>query len=164
MRRAEPPRLAIALSTLAALLLAVCPMPPWLLPARPDWLSLLVIFWILRAPQHVGMGSAWVAGLVLDALCGGVLGPRALAMAVLAYVVLVLRPRMLHYTLVQQMGAVAGLSAVSQFLCRWAQGLAGTEAVHPWLLAGSLTAAFCWPIVSLQVGSRGRMETWDAAA
>ena len=35
---------AVALSTLAALLASLYPLPAWLLPARPDWLVLVVVF------------------------------------------------------------------------------------------------------------------------
>ena len=151
-------------ATVAALLLAVTPLPLWIAPARTDWLTLLVVYWVLRAPRQVGMGFAWLLGLAMDAICGGMLGPRALAMSVVAYAALVLRARMLHHTLPQQMAEVFLLSACAQLLLRWAQGFSGHTGVESGFLMGSLTAAFCWPVVSMQVGSRRRLEAWDGAA
>jgi rod shape-determining protein MreD len=151
-------------STVAALLLMLLPLPAWIAPARPDWLSLLVIYWVLRDPVHAGIGFAWLAGLAGDALCGGLLGPRALAMSAVAYVVWVLRARILHHSLPQQMAAVFALSVSAQVLMRWAQGFTGHPQVGWQLVWGSLTAAFCWPLIGAWLGTRGRMENWHASA
>jgi len=38
----------------AALLVSLYPLPVWLLPARPDLLALVVIFWVIALPQGFG--------------------------------------------------------------------------------------------------------------
>jgi rod shape-determining protein MreD len=158
------PLLLVWSSALVAALFAIYPLPAWLMYARPEWLVLWVIYWVLRAPQHVGMGSAWIAGLLLDGILGGPLGAHALACAVVAYMTLALRSRMLHYTLVQQMGVVCAAIGTGQLLCHWAQGLGGQSTPSMAFLMGSLTSAFCWPIVSMRSGHRGAMEGWDTPA
>lgn len=164
MRRgAQSPVAAIVGSTIAALLLAVFPLPGWLMPARPEWLALLVIYWITRTPTHFGMTTAWLLGLLMDGIAGALLGPRALALAVVAYLALVVRPRMLHYTLLQQMAVVCALTAVGQLLNFWAQGIFGHAPPTLWFLMGSLTTAFCWPIVSMDIARRREMEDWNAS-
>jgi rod shape-determining protein MreD len=157
-------RLAIGLSAVAALLFAVYPLPAGFLHARPEWLSLLVVYWVLRAPLEVGMGSAWLLGLLFDGLTGGPLGAHALALCVVAYVVLALRARILHWSLVQQVLLVGGCAALGQFLCHWVQGLAGHPAPDASFLLASLTTAACWPIVGVQFGPGGRAGAWDAAS
>ncbi len=151
-------------SVVLALLLVVMPLPAWVAPARPDWLSLLVFYWVLRDSGSAGFGLAWIAGLAADALCGGLLGPRALALSVVAYVVVVLRARILHHSLPQQMLTVFALSALAQLLLRWAQGFTGHAQMGAGLFMGSLTAAFCWPLIGMWVGARGRMENWHGSA
>ena len=151
-------------SAVGALLLVLLPLPAWIAPARPDWLCLLVFYWVLRDPGSAGLGFAWLVGLAGDALCGGVLGPRSLALAVVAYVVLVLRARILHHSLPQQMALLLGLSASAQLLLRWAQGFSGHAEVGAGLLMGSLTAAFFWPLTGSWLGMRGRMENWHGSA
>lgn len=150
-------------SVTGALLLVLLPLPAWIAPARPDWLSLLVFYWVLRDPDSAGLGFAWLVGLAADALCGGMLGPRALALSVVAYVVLVLRARILHNTLPQQMAMLFVLSASSQLLLRWAQGFSGHAAMGGDLLMCSLTAAFCWPLIGSWLGMHGRMENWHGS-
>ena len=151
-------------STAAALLLLLMPLPSWMAPERPDWLSLLVFYWVLRDPVNAGIGFAWLAGLAADALCGGMLGPRALALAVVAYVAWVLRARILHHSLPQQMAAVFALSVLAQVLMRWAQGFSGHAVMGVDVLMGSVTAAFCWPLIGTWLSMRGRMEDWHASA
>ena len=150
-------------SVTVAMLLLLMPLPSWIAPARPDWLSLLVFYWVLRDPDSAGLGFAWSVGLAADALCGGMLGPRALSLSVVAYVALVLRARILHNTLPQQMATFLALSASAQLLLRWAQGLSGHSAVVGSLLMCSLTAAFCWPLIGSWLGMRGRMENWHGS-
>lgn len=161
--KAGSPLLLIGASALVALLLAISPLPQWLAPARPDFVALLIIYWVVRAPDRFGMGTAWLLGLLLDGIAGGLIGPRALAFAVVAYFALVLRSRMLYYTLAQQMGLVFAMVLSGQVLCHWAQGVGGAG-VDPWFLMGSLTSAFCWPVVTGNVTRARGMERFDATS
>jgi rod shape-determining protein MreD len=162
-KEAGSPLLLIGTTGVLAVLLAIYPLPAWLAPARPDFMALLAIYWVVRAPDRFGMGSAWLAGLLLDAVAGGLLGPRALELAVVAYFALILRPRMLYYPLPQQMGLVCAMVLTGQILCHWAQGVGGAG-VDPWFLMCSLTSAFCWPLVTGGAGRSRGMERFDAAA
>ena len=45
----------ILLTFFAAYVLAVLPLPLWLLWARPEWVALLLIYWTIALPQRVGM-------------------------------------------------------------------------------------------------------------
>jgi rod shape-determining protein MreD len=153
---------ALLVSALVALLAALAPMPEWLAPARPNWLGLWVIFWILRLPQHVGLLSAWSIGLVFDGMSGSLLGPHALGLVVVAYFAIVLRTRMLHYALAQQVALAAVLCGGGLFIAHWAQGLGGRSSMNLWFLMGGLTSAACWPIVSMRSSWVRHMEGWDA--
>ena len=154
---------AMTLSAVAALLASLYPLPVWLLPARPDWLALVVIFWIMRLPQGFGIGSAWLLGLLMDGLEGGVLGRHALALSVVAYASILLRRRMLHYSLLQQMLLVFALCATDQILCNWVQNLAGHATSSLVFLMGSLTGAFCWPLFAFGAPRERSLESWRSS-
>ena len=64
----------ILLSFAVALLLAVFPLPLWLGWARPEFVALALIYWVIALPQRVGMVAAFGLGLVLDILEGAVPG------------------------------------------------------------------------------------------
>ena len=74
-------------SVLVALLLGLLPLPAWLQPFRPYWLALVIAYWLIEAPERVGLGIAFAAGLAADLAFGGLLGEQALRLTVLAFIV-----------------------------------------------------------------------------
>ena len=75
----------VYISLLAAL---ICLLVPWsglALKARPDFLLLVVIFWLIRAPNLCNIGTAWLVGLIADLASGGIFGQYALAYTCLLY-------------------------------------------------------------------------------
>ncbi|MEO6697921.1 MAG: rod shape-determining protein MreD [Paraperlucidibaca sp.] len=74
MPRHRNPLPGMLLSVIAALLLCVMPLPEELNPWRPEWLTLMLIFWGMHAPQWVGIWTALVLGVLLDVLLATPLG------------------------------------------------------------------------------------------
>ena len=68
----------IVTSFLAALALTVLPLPDWVALIRPEWVALVLIYWCMALPGRVGVGFAWITGLLLDVLRAGLLGQHAL--------------------------------------------------------------------------------------
>ena len=54
----------IILTFLVAFVLAVLPLPAWLLWGRPEWVALTLIYWCIALPQRVGI----LTGLVVRPL------------------------------------------------------------------------------------------------
>lgn len=52
---------------------------------RPDWVALVVLYWVIALPHHLNVISAWVVGLIMDILLGSTLGIHALSMAVISW-------------------------------------------------------------------------------
>ena len=76
----------IVLSFFLAYLLAIVPFPEWAMNYRPEWVPMVLIYWVMALPYRVGIGSAWCAGLILDILKGSVLGLNAIGLVIVAYV------------------------------------------------------------------------------
>ena len=137
----------ILLTFLAAYVLAVLPLPQWLLWARPEWLALTLIYWTIALPHRVGMVTGLVLGVGLDVLEGAVLGQNAFALVVVALLSLSLYQRLRVYSLAQQAGVVFVLIGVNQLICQWVQNLEGTGAVSPFFLLPAVSSALLWPVV-----------------
>ncbi|KAG1316575.1 hypothetical protein G6F63_016017 [Rhizopus arrhizus] len=60
-------------SLVVALLLGLLPLPALLQPLRPYWLALVLAYWVIEAPERVGLGVAFASGVIADLLYGGVL-------------------------------------------------------------------------------------------
>ena len=63
-------------SLLVALLLNLIPFGR--VNAMPDFLALALVFWNVQQPRRVGIGAAFVFGLLMDVHQGALLGQHAL--------------------------------------------------------------------------------------
>ena len=113
---------------------------------RPEWVPILLIYWVIALPYRVGIGVAFAAGLVLDALEGLTLGVNALALVVVAYVALSLHQRMRMFSALQQSGLVLVLVGLNLMLCNWLQIVTGQSSPSNLMfLMAALTSAIIWP-------------------
>lgn len=114
---------------------------------RPDWVGLLVIFWVLVLPERVGIFVASLVGLLYDTLVGTPLGMYAAVYAALAYTVLLLHARLRMYPVGQQALVVFLLLGVTHILAQWLKmallDLVSGE-LHIW---SALASAVAWPWV-----------------
>ncbi len=99
----------LPVSLLLALLLGLVPLPETLQPLRPYWLALVLAYWILEEPDKIGVGVAFMLGLVADLAFGGLLGEQAMRLVILAFILDRFRPRMRFFPLSQQAVAIGGL-------------------------------------------------------
>ncbi len=99
----------LPISVFVALLLGLLPLPGVLLPLRPYWLALVLAYWLIEAPDKVGLGVAFILGLLADLLFGNLLGEQALRLVILAFILQRFRPRLRFFPLSQQALAIGGL-------------------------------------------------------
>lgn len=78
-------RWLIWLSFGGAMALRILPLPEALEHLSPDWLLLALLYWCLALPEVVGIGTAWLVGLLADALTGTLLGQHAFAYALVTW-------------------------------------------------------------------------------
>jgi len=67
-------------SIVLALLFSIIPLPDLITHFRPLFLPLVCIYWAIYHSHSFGIGKAWIAGIILDALHGTILGQTALAL------------------------------------------------------------------------------------
>lgn len=136
----------IALSFMVAYLLAIVPFPEWAMNYRPEWVPMVLIYWVMALPFRVGIGSAWCAGIVLDILEGSVLGLNAMSLVIIAYVTLSLHQRLRMFSSLQQSGLVFALVGLNLMLCHWLKIItSGSVNSSLMFLMAALTSAVIWP-------------------
>lgn len=149
----------IVTSFLLAYVLAVLPMPLWLMWARPEWVALILIYWAIALPHRVGILTALALGVMLDALEGAVLGQNAFSLLVVALLCQTLYQRLRVFSVLQQAGTVFVLIGINQLVCQWVQNLEGVGGPSLLFLLPAVSSALLWPVV-LHVLRRLRRQYW----
>ncbi len=128
--------------------LAVNMLPLGRIVWLPDMLLLLLAFWSLNQPQRVGLGIAFVLGLIMDVDRASLLGQHALAYTLLVFVTGWMCRRLLWFSSpVQALHLLPVFAAAHgiQVLLRVATG-----GIFPGLefLIAPVIETLLWPVVS----------------
>lgn len=140
-------RLVVAATVCVALLLMILPMPEWARPFRPQWLTLVMLYWAIALPHMVGVGSGFLAGITLDVLTGSLLGQHALGLSVVVFIAIQLHQRIRVFPFWQQSLGILVLLIVEHLLALWVIG--ATRATTPGLVYWAVPpiGAVLWPWV-----------------
>ncbi len=139
----------IITSFLVALALTIVPLPDSLRLLRPEWISLVLIYWCMALPGRVGIGVGWFTGLLLDVSRDALLGQYALALAVVAFLTLHLHQRLRVFPLWQQALTVFVLVMLESLLVMWVKGLTGQAPAFWKMLLPAISSMLVWPPVYL---------------
>ena len=119
-------------------------------PALPDLLALVLVFWNVHQPRRVGVGVAFVFGLLMDVHQGALLGQHALAYTLLSFVAITIHRRLLWFGLPSSRRCRSCRCSSPRTRCRWWCGmLAGGMFPGWWLLLAPVFEALLWPLVTL---------------
>jgi len=153
-----PVRAGTILASLAAALLLN--FLPWnSIALVPDFVALVLAFWCVRQPRLVGLGAAWLLGLLTDVGNGVLLGQHALAYCLLAFTAITLSRRILWFPLWGQALHIAALLLFAQGVSALVRLAAGAEFPGWGIVAGPLIGAVLWPVVSVLLLLPQRMPT-----
>jgi len=130
---------------IGAFMLAIMPLPDWAVEFRPDWVTLVLIYWAMAMPTRIGVTVAWFAGLLLDVSYGTLMGQHAVGMVLVIYVIHLQHQRLRVASLLQQAIVIFILLLIKQLLTLWVDGMLG-RAPHSWLyFMPTITSTLLWP-------------------
>ena len=142
-------RSLVILTVFAAILLSLLPLPEVLAPFKPYWVAMVVIYWSLETHDMIGMGLAFVTGLVLDILSGSLMGMHALSLVVIVFLVGRFRSRLRFFPPWQQALSVLALLVNDRIILIWITILLG-EPIPTWRYwLAPLVGMALWPWVFL---------------
>lgn len=127
-------------------------MLPWgRVAGVPDFLAVALVFWNVHQPRRVGVGGAFVLGLLMDVHQGALLGQHALAYTVLGYASVFMHRRLLWFGVPTQAVQVLPLFFAAHLL-ELLVGMIAGGAFPGWsyLLAPVIDAAL-WPVASVML-------------
>tara|TARA_B100000678_G_scaffold189068_1_gene158123 strand:+ start:647 stop:1126 length:480 start_codon:yes stop_codon:yes gene_type:complete len=134
------------LSAVVALVGTISLFPQAIGHWRPEWIGLVVVYWVLRAPQTFGIVLAWCLGLLVDVLRADILGMNALAMALIAFMVLAAHQRMKLFPLAQQSLVVFLMIGLAHMVVHFLHQLLGEAGGGFDYLLPAVTSGLIWPV------------------
>jgi rod shape-determining protein MreD len=137
----------IGFSLVVALLLDMLPLGrvPWM----PDFLALVLVFWAVHQPLRVGIGLAFLFGLIMDVHQAALLGQHALSYTALSFFAAMVHRRLLWFTVPSQALQVLPMFVVAHGLELLIRMIGG--GIFPgWImLLAPLAESLLWPVVSV---------------
>ena len=146
-------------SLLVALLLGLLPLPPVLQPLRPYWLALVVAYWVIEDPNRVGLGFAFLVGLLADLTFGSLLGEQALRLLVMAFILQRFRAQLRFFPLSQQALAIGGLLLNDRIIVAAVQIALGKPTLPAMFWLAPLAGMVLWAPVFLLLDAL-RLGNW----
>jgi rod shape-determining protein MreD len=151
--------ISVYLSLLLALL---CQLFPWVgqgVILRPDFMLVVILYWLLRAPNLCNVGTAWLAGLLVDLATGSLLGQHALAFSVTAFVALTYQRRLVLFNTWQLLAYVFALLMLERILILLLKLFEGNDNPGFAYFWPVLTGLLLWQFMILLFGSLTRPKT-----
>ena len=130
---------------LLGLIGAIYPLPIFLNAFRPDWMVLIIFYWVLALPHRISVVHGFILGLILDLLLGSTLGMHGLLFSLLAYFVTIGYQRIRYFTLVQTT-LLAGLFVLlNKLALYWLASSLQEIVLHKHYFWSIFTSMLVWP-------------------
>lgn len=139
--------LFILVSMVGAFVLNLLPWGHWV--GIPDFVALVLVFWSIHQPRKVGIGIAFMMGLLMDVHDATLLGENALSYTLLSYFAIMIHRRVLWFKLPTQAAHVLPLMLMMQIV-QLVVRMMVSGTFPGWLyFMESVFAAALWPVVTL---------------
>ncbi|MGV8940584.1 MAG: rod shape-determining protein MreD [Lysobacter sp.] len=149
----------LPVSVIVGLLLGLLPLPPVMQPLRPYWLALVVAYWVIEDPDRIGLGFAFIVGVVADISFGSLLGEQALRLVVMAFILQRFRARLRFFPLWQQALAIGGLLLNDRIVTAAIHVALGIQPLPMMFWLAPLSGMLLWPPVFLLLDAL-RLGSW----
>lgn len=115
----------------------------------PDFLAIVLVFWNIHQPRKVGIGVAFLVGLLMDVHASALLGERALAYSLLSFGAMAMHRRVPWFRLGGQMLHVLPLFLVAQLVVVAVRMAVGGPFPGIGYFLQSLSSTLLWPLADL---------------
>ncbi len=134
----------IAFTLFVALVIDMVPLGR--VAGAPDIVALVLVFWNVHQPRRVGVGVAFLLGLLMDVHEGALLGQHALAYTVLSFLAVMVHRRLRWFDWPSQALQVLPLFAFAHLISLVVRLLSGAAFPGWTLLLAPLLEALLWPL------------------
>ncbi len=129
-------------------LLRVIPLPEAFQYLWPDWFNLVVFYWVLVLPLHLGVTFGWLVGLLEDIISFSLLGQHALGKALTGMVAGMLGTKFALFNFAQKILLILILQSINIGIVAMINLLVLEIPIRLNLWGSAITTALAWPILS----------------
>jgi rod shape-determining protein MreD len=115
----------------------------------PDLVALILVFWAIHQPQRVGIGAAFLLGLVMDVHQSALLGQHALAYSALSFLAIGIHRRILWFSVPSQALQLLPLFVAAHALTVVIRLLTGDFSPGWPVVLSPVIEALLWPVASV---------------
>ena len=117
-------------------------------PAMPDFMALVLVFWNVHQPRRVGVGLAFMFGVMMDVHEGAILGQHALAYTLLSYCAITIHRRLLWFSVPSQALQILLLFVAAHAVSFVVRMIAGGMLPSWHAMLAPAFEALLWPVVT----------------
>ena len=115
----------------------------------PDFLAVVMLFWCVHQPRMVGIGVAFLIGVMTDVHQAALLGEHALTFTALGFLAVIVHRRLLWFSVPSQAMQVFPIFFAVHALELLMRMMSGASFPGWPIFAAPLLEALLWPIVSV---------------
>ena len=152
----------LAMVYLSLLLAVLCQLFPWVgqgVIFRPDFMLVVLLYWLLRAPDLCNVGTAWFVGLLVDLATGSLLGQHALTFTMTAFIGLSYQRRLVLFNAWQLTAYVLALLVFERVAILLLKLFAGNDSPGWHYFWPIVTSMLLWQCMIFIFGSITRPKT-----
>lgn len=137
----------IILSFVIAMFMNALPWPDMIMMFKPDWVALVLIYWVMALPSRIGVLSGWTLGLFVDVLDGTLFGINALSLALIAFLIQMIFHRLRLFPRWKQALNIAVMVGIHRMIVMLLSGLVQPNSISFSYWYPLIGAALFWPWV-----------------
>ncbi len=139
--------MVIIFTMLIAMLMNIMPLPDMIAILKPDWVAIVLIYWVMALPNRVGVFSGWILGLFVDVLEGSLFGINALSLGVVAFLIQMIYHRLRIFPMWKQAINVAVIVGIHRLIVITLSGFVTPVVSNYTYWLQLLSVALLWPWV-----------------
>ena len=113
----------------------------------PDWIQLVLIYWLLAVPSVMGLIISWLIGLIADVTLGTTLGMHALTYVGISFIIMQSYKFLRYLTVYQQAIIIFIIFILKYTILLWIDRLLDINVYTLSIYWTPLISAILWPVV-----------------
>jgi len=139
--------LAVSISFFIAILLELMTLPYMVSFLRPEWVVVVLLYWLIRHPEKIGIATGACIGFFMDIISGSYFGINMLSVSLISYLVLMMHKRLKMFPITQQSIFVFFIVAIQLMVVYTLKSTIGNSDASMSYLWQAFSSALVWPVI-----------------